>query len=69
MAWEVTPAPPDDAEREVLVQAAEQAVDAARPSAWWSSGFEALGEFGEMQSVPQGRAARPEDGVLSRARI
>jgi hypothetical protein len=28
-----------------------------------------LGGFGEIQSVPQGRAARPEDVVLSRARI
>jgi hypothetical protein len=27
------------------------------------------GGFGEIQSVPQGRAARPEVGVLSRARI
>ena len=43
MDWQVTPEPRDDAEREALLQAAEEAVDGDRPSVWWSSGLEDLG--------------------------
>jgi hypothetical protein len=59
MGWEVTPEPADDAERDALVQAADEALDGDRPSFWWSSGLDDLGEFGEMQSVPQGHPAKP----------
>jgi hypothetical protein len=41
--WQVTPEPSDDAEREALVQAAQEAVDGDRQSAWWSSGLDDLG--------------------------
>jgi hypothetical protein len=67
--WQVTPEPPDDAEREALVQAAQEAVDGDRQSAWWSSGLDELGVLDETTAMPWGRAARPEDGVLSRVRI
>jgi hypothetical protein len=43
MDWEVTPEPADQAEREALVQAADEALDGARRSLWWSSGLEDLG--------------------------
>ena len=43
MGWEVTPEPPDDAVREALVQAADEALDSDRPSPWWSSGLDDLG--------------------------
>ena len=43
MDWQVTPEPRDDAEREALLQAAEETVDGDRPSVWWSSGLENLG--------------------------
>src|SRR5262245_60360914 len=69
MDWEVTPEPHDDAEREVLVQAADDVVDGDRQSVWWSSGLEDLGGLEETTAMPWGRAARPEDGVLSHVRI
>ena len=45
MDWQVTPEPADEAEREALVQAADEALDGDgdRPSAWWSSGLDDLG--------------------------
>jgi hypothetical protein len=45
MDWQVTPEPADEAEREALVQAADEALDGNgdRPSAWWSSGLDDLG--------------------------
>jgi hypothetical protein len=67
--WEVNPEPADDVERAALLAAAEQAFVAEEASAWWRSGLEDLGGFGAIQSVPQEHAARPEDCVLSRARI
>ena len=69
MDWQVTPEPRDDAEREALLQAAEEAVDGDRPSVWWSSGLEDFGGLDETTAMPRGRTARPEDGVLSRVRI
>jgi hypothetical protein len=43
MGWEVTPEPEDDAVRDALVQAADEALDGDRPSPWWSSGLDDLG--------------------------
>ena len=43
MDWQVTPEPPDDEEREALLQAAEEAVDGDRSSIWWRSGLDDLG--------------------------
>ena len=59
MGWEVTPEPADDAVRDALLQAADEALDSDRPSPWWSSGLDDLGEFGEMQSVSQGHHTKP----------
>lgn len=42
MDWQVTPEPPDEAERDALVQAAEEAADGDRPSMWWRSGLDDL---------------------------
>jgi hypothetical protein len=43
MDWQVTPEPADEAEREALVQAADEALDGGQRSAWWSSGLDDLG--------------------------
>ncbi|HEY6585098.1 MAG TPA: hypothetical protein VIZ29_09645 [Gaiellaceae bacterium] len=53
MDWQVTPEPADEAEREALVQAADEALDGDgdRPSAWWSSGLDDLGGFGVIPLV------------------
>jgi hypothetical protein len=73
VTYEWSPEPTPE-EREALEQALEGLLDGEPDArgAWWRAGVrEALDEggFDETVAVPSGRAARPEDGVLSRARI
>jgi hypothetical protein len=73
VTYEWSPEPTPE-EREALERALE-GVLGGEPDprgAWWRTGLsEALAVEGgsdEAAAMPSGRAARPEDGVLSRAR-
>lgn len=53
MPWEVDPDPADEAERDALLAAAQQAFAPETESAWWRSGLEDLG--GDAPAEQAGR--------------
>jgi hypothetical protein len=58
MSWQVSPEPSDEATREALERAAEQALEAPRPSRWWSSGLD------DLRGGPAAEEARSDPGVV-----